>query len=256
MTPTLNESLQTSISRHLEAYNSTKEIKQRISRCFGRFSIVKTFELTGDDNKLRPVGVGMQTIIEQAIHELIINRSLEEVVAVIHTKTPATPLVSPENTAPPEAMSTQMQGDIAREKTIIDRTVTVRNLAKCDPEIMTLYIAYPKSGLQNRTSDQQEIYLNELGKKENKCLKDLPLSHETMPDDLVGASYILTGADAGDESEQLYFGLRAVQAKDAGEEKTKTWTFWLGELNNAEIQPRYIEVKTYLDKGTDVNISF
>ncbi|WP_257294573.1 hypothetical protein [Endozoicomonas sp. YOMI1] len=250
----LQASLQSSISRQLDAYqpgsssaDKNQNIKQEISGCFEKFSTVKTFELSGGDTKLRPIGVGMQTIVELSLNELIGNRTISNAVAVIHTKTPATPLVTPEKTAPPEAMSKQMQGDSAREKTISDRTVTVRNLAKSDPERMTLYIAYPEGGLKARTPEQQKTYQEELDKPENKCLKDLPLSHNEMSDHLVGASYIMTGADANKDSQPLYFGLRAVQARDAGE--TKTWTFWLGEINNSEIQPHYQEVKSYLENG-------
>lgn len=254
--PSIQASLLSSISNHIKTYQpgsdsaeNNEKIKQAISGCFQKFSTVKTFDLSDDDKTVRPIGVGMQTIVEQAVHELLMNRTINAV-AIIHTKTPTTPLVTPENTAPHEVMSTQMQGDSAREKTISDRTVTVRNLAKSDPERMLLYIAYPEDGLGVRRPEQQEIYKAELAKPENGCLRDLPLSHNEIPKNLVGASYIMTDAD--DASQPLYFGLRAVQAIDAG--GPMTWTFWLGELNSAEVQPHYQEVKSYLEKGTATNL--
>ncbi|USE35622.1 hypothetical protein [Endozoicomonas sp. SCSIO W0465] len=260
----LQASLQSSISRQLDSYQpgshsaeTNKKLKQAISGCFQKFSTVGTLKLSGDDKKVRPIGVGIQTIFEQSLYELLENKTISKAVAIIHTKTPATPLVTPEKTAPHEAMSAQMQGDSTREKTISDRTITVRNLAKSDPERMTLYIAYPEEGLHVRTPEQLETYRAELAKPENKSLKDLPLSLTIMPNNLVGASYILTGADASKESESqpLYFGLNAVQAVHAGETKMD-WTFWLGALDNAEVEPHYQEVKSYLEKGspTDLNL--
>ena len=195
----------------------------------------------------------MQTIFEQTLLKLLEERTVSRLMVLFHTKAPATPLVSPENTAPPEAMSLHMQGDSARAKTISDRTVTVRNLAKSDPEKVTMYIAYPESGMQIRTIDQQTTYQAEKQNTENKCLKDLPLSHKSMPEDLVGASYIMTGTDADEDSQPLYFGLRAVQAMEGGE-KNLSWTFWLGELNSAEIQPHYQEVKSYLQSGVATDL--
>ncbi|WBA80573.1 hypothetical protein [Endozoicomonas sp. GU-1] len=228
-------------------------IKSEILKRFQELSKVKVIELSDFDKILRPIGVGMQTIIEQTLLKLIEERTVTRVMVLFHTKAPATPLVSPENTAPPEAMSIHMQGDSARAKTISDRTVTVRNLAKSDPEKVTLYIAYPESGMQIRDTKQQAIYQKEMANEQNKCLKDLPLSHQSMPDNLVGASYIMTGTDADEDSQPLYFGLRAVQAIDGGK-KNMTWTFWLGELNDAEIQPHYQEVKTYLQSGVPTDL--
>ena len=258
MVSPFQSSLLSGLGKQLDTYQpgsssaeNNQKIKQDISGCFKKFSTVQTFDLSGDDKTVRPVGVGIQTIFEQALYELLESRTISKAVAIIHTKTPATPLVNPENTASRGTMSEQMHGDSAREKTITDRTVTVRNLARSEPEKMTLYIAYPESGMDKREPGQRETYQAELAKPENKSLKDLPLSQKEMADNLVGASYIMTGAD--DDSQPLYFGLRAVQALHAGE-KTMDWTFWLGELNDAKIQPHYQEVKTYLENGTTMDL--
>lgn len=64
----------------------------------------------------------------------------------------------------------------------------------------------------------------------------------------------MTGTDADKDSQPLYFGLRAVQAIDGNEERRMTWTFWLGELNDAEIQPHYQEVKSYLQSGVATDL--
>lgn len=258
--PPLQANLQARFKDQHRAYEPLSDsdkndqtIKSEILKRFQEISKAKVIQLSDNDKKLRPIGVGMQTIFEQTLLKLMEERSVTRVMVLFHTKTPATPLVTPENTAPPEAMSKQMQGDSARAKTISDRTVTVRNLAKSDPEKVTLYIAYPKSGMQIRDTNQQATYHKELAKEQNKCLKDLPLSHGSMPDNLVGASYIMTGTDADKDSQPLYFGLRAVQAID-GSAKKLTWTFWLGELNSAEIQPHYQEVKSYLQSGTATDL--
>ncbi|MGI2026223.1 hypothetical protein [Endozoicomonas acroporae] len=259
--PHLQRSLQSGFELQHGAYKPVSDsdknddtIKSEILKRFQEFSKVKVIELSDFDKTLRPIGVGMQTIFEQTLLKLIEERTVTRVMVLFHTKAPATPLVTPENTAPPEAMSKPMQGDSARAKTISDRTVTVRNLAKSDPEKVTLYIAYPESGMQIRKTDQQAIYQKEAANKQNKCLKDLPLSHQSMPDNLVGASYIMTGTDADKDSQPLYFGLRAVQAIDGSEETRMNWTFWLGELNDAEIQPHYQEVKSYLQSGVATDL--
>ncbi len=261
MIPHLQRSLHSGFEFQHGAYKPVSDsdknddtIKSEILKRFQEFSKVKVIELSDFDKTLRPIGVGMQTIFEQTLLKLIEERTVTRVMVLFHTKAPATPLVTPENTAPPEAMSKPMQCDSARAKTISDRTVTVRNLAKSDPEKVTLYIAYPESGMQIRKTDQQAIYQKEVANEQNKCLKDLPLSHQSMPDNLVGASYIMTGTDADKDSQPLYFGLRAVQAIDGNEERRMTWTFWLGELNDAEIQPHYQEVKSYLQSGVATDL--
>ena len=205
-------------------------------------------QLAGDDSITRPVAVSLQKAFEQSVLNMVDEDMVSEVAAIIHTRKPTTPLCNPPGEALPETMHPDMKCDPKRCKTIQDRTVTLRQMASHGPPV-DLYIAYLEDGLEKRSSKEQNIYREEVNNKNNKSLHDSPMSCSSMPDDIVGASYILKTRRGND----LYFGNNGTQAID-GKGDT-IWSYWFGSLKDAPVGDRYNEVIKYLQGcGMDIKI--
>ena len=204
-------------------------------------------QLTGDDATTRPVAVSFQKAFEQSVMTMVDEGIVSEVAAIIHTRKPTTPLCNPPGEALPETMHPDMKCDPKRCKTIQDRTVTLRQMASHGKPI-DLYVAYLPDGLKKRSLREQEVYLSEINNAANLSLHDNPLFCSTMPDEIVGASYILKTH----HGHELYFGNNGTQAID-GKGSTR-WSYWFGSLKEASIDKRYNEVIKYL-QGCGMNIS-
>lgn len=197
--------------------------------------------LSGSDPITRPIAVSFQNAFEQSVLHMLDEHMITEAVAIIHTRKPATPLCNPAGEALSDTMHTGMQADTNRRKTIQDRTMTVRQIASYGPPI-SLYIAYPAAGLWQRSSAEQAIYQAEINNKNNKSLHNAPLTCSTLPDSLIGASYILKTR----QGNRLFFGNSGHQAIDGTGDTT--WNYWFGSLDDAPVRARYDEVTSYLKK--------
>lgn len=195
-------------------------------------------EIAGTDRKTRPVAVSFQKAFEQSVLKMIDDKQVSQVTAIIHTRKPTTPLCNPRGEALPQTMHPDMKCDPKRCKTIQDRTVTLREMAK--KESLNLYVAYPEGGLLKRSPEEQRIYHQELSNAVNTSLHDTPLSCADMPDEIVGASYILKT----NQGNELYFANNGKQAIDASGETL--WRYWFGNLKDAPLNERYREVVNYL----------
>ncbi len=204
----------------------------------------------GDDRTTRPISVNFQKAFEQSLLSRVKEGKLSRAIAIIHTPKPTTPLCNPTGEALPETMHPDMNRDVQRFKTITDRTITLRNMAKYgDP--VELYIAYPEAGINKRSAREQNLYHSEVQNKNNISLYDKPLSCTKIPAELIGASYLLQTSSGN----YLYFGNNGTQAID-GKGNT-LWGYWLGELNNPVIVNRYKMIMDYLQScgvGTELSI--
>lgn len=203
-------------------------------------------QIAGTDEKTRPIAVSFQKAFEQSVLDMIDEEQVSQVAAIIHTRKPTTPLCNPQGKALPQTMHPDMKCDPKRCKTIQDRTVTLREMAK--KESLDLYVAYLEDGLQRRSQEEQKIYRKELSNPANTSLKDAPLTCSTMPDEIVGASYILKTR----RGNELYFANNGKQAIDASGETL--WRYWFGNLKDAPVSKRYQEVVDYL-KSCGMSIS-
>ena len=195
--------------------------------------------IAGTDKATRPVAVSFQNAFEQTILTMIDEGQVSHVTAIIHTRKPTTPLCNPVGEALPQTMHSDMQSDPKRYKTIQDRTITLREMAR-KGESLDLYVAYLKDGLQNRSAEEQRIYRREITTPENSSLHDTPLTCSTMPNDIVGASYILKTR----RGNTLYFSINSTQAIDAG--GNTLWRYWFGDFEDTSVNERYQEVMKYL----------
>lgn len=203
-------------------------------------------QIAGADEITRPVAVSFQKAFEQSVLDMIDEEQVSQVAAIIHTRKPTTPLCNPEGEALPQTMHPDMKCDPKRCKTIQDRTVTLREMAK--KESLDLYVAYLEDGLQKRSVKEQRIYRQELANPANTSLHDTPLACSEMPDEIVGASYILKTS----RGNELYFANNGKQAIDATGETL--WRYWFGNLKDSSVSKRYKEVVEYL-KSCGMSIS-
>ena len=197
-------------------------------------------QISGADTVSRPVAVSFQKAFEQNLVHMINESKITQVTAIIHTRQPTTPLCNPPGKVLAKTLPPSMKSDTARRKTIEDRTITLRRMAK-QPEI-DLYVAYTHNGLNKRSLEEQAIYRSEVSNPENTSLHDSELACNEMPDDIVGASYVMTTP----QGHTLYFGNNGVQAVD-GTGNT-AWRYWLGGLDDTSVNKRYREVMEYLHK--------
>ncbi len=204
--------------------------------------------IAGSDEKTRPVAVSFQKAFEQSLLNMVNEEQVNQVAAIIHTRKPTTPLCNPPGVALSQTLSPDMQCDSKRCKTIEDRTITLRNIARHGPP-MDLYIAYLPDGLEKRSQQEQDIYKRVVSDEENQSLHDEMLSCTDMPDEIVGASYLLKTR----RGNTLYFANNGTQAID-GKGDTH-WRYWFGNLKDSAVRLRYKKVFQYLkDCGMDINI--
>lgn len=203
-------------------------------------------QIAGSDSITRPVAVSFQKAFEQSIMNMVDESQVNQVAAIIHTRKPTTPLCNPPGKALKSTLSPAMYADDKRIKTIEDRTVTLRKMARNGPPV-DLYIAYIHDGLEKRSAPEQLIYKQEVNDKENTSLHDAEMACTEMPDEIVGASYVLTTK----LGHTLFFAQNGVQAIDAGDQSF--WRYWFGGLKDAPVSKRYKEVFQYLKEcGLDI----
>lgn len=198
--------------------------------------------VAGSDEFTRPVAVSFQKTFEQSLMNMLDEGLLSHAIAIIHTRKPTTPLCNPVGKALRQTMSASMQDDPHRVKTIQDRTFTLRRMAQRGSPV-ELYVAYIKGGLNKRSPEEQQIYNKEVNNTANSSLHDKEMTCTEMPDEIVGASYLLTTK----RGNTLYFGTNGTQAADAT--GNTLWKFWFGSLKDASVEKRYKEVFKYLKEG-------
>ena len=206
-----------------------------------------TAQLEGPDPESRAIAVNFQSAFESTLLEALRNNRVQKAIIIMHTHMPTTPLCSPRENVLTESINASMENKPVLNKTIKDRTKTLREFAQL-PNV-DLYIAYAKDGLIQRTPPERANYLEAINDPKNTALHDVRLSCSEIPDDVVGASYVLTT----NQGDSLYFGLSGKQAVDGGEGAT-SWAFWFGSLGTPAIQSRYQKIMSYLQGcGLELN---
>ncbi len=179
----------------------------------------------------------------QAMGEIV------QLVGVIHTPTPATPLC----TLPTEAPSTGLlDPSIAYD---LHKLLTVRSRAQIVREYLhkggKLYIAYPRGGLERRTSEQQTTYHAALTEFPT-LLIDSVLDSDLLPSDRVGAIYMFRDR----QGHSYAFSIKSTQAIEP--QAYVEWGLWFGAITNSAVSERVNNVFDYLDSlnGPDVRTEF
>ncbi|MCW7551225.1 hypothetical protein NX722_00840 [Endozoicomonas gorgoniicola] len=245
LTQDVNELKMAMLNDIASIISSDSELNANVKTSIDRQAIsplrkTSEIQISGADTVSRPVAVSFQKAFEQSLVNMINESKITQVTAIIHTRQPTTPLCNSPGKVLAKTLPPSMMSDTARRKTIEDRTITLRRMAK-QPEI-DLYVAYIHNGLNKRSLEEQAIYRSEVSNPENTSLHDSEMACDEMPGDIVGASYVITTR----QGHRLYFGNNGVQAID-GTGNT-LWRYWFGGLDNATVNTRYKEVMDYLRK--------
>ncbi len=197
--------------------------------------------LTGEDKLTRPIAVTFQKAFEQTLVELEDKHDplLASATAIIHTDKPTTPLCNPPKQVLAGSVNKEMAADPQRLRTIADRSITVRKMARCGGNL-SLVIAYAKEGLDKRTAAEKAVYLEETLKPGNCNLVDARLECDAVPAEISGSSYLLTTPSGG----QLYFGNNGMQALESS--KNMYWRYWFGSTKKVVPAKRKLEVEQFL----------
>jgi hypothetical protein len=186
-------------------------------------------ERIGSDAEYRPLFVTLQGSIEQTLASAFLLKKINHLHGAIHTPTPATPCCTTGEITV-GLVDASLLNDPRRLHTIQTRAETVRDYLEAGGK---LWVAYPASGWNLRTSVQQKIYRELCENFSN--LVDYPLQLESLDEHLIGATYLFS-----DEKEELLFSIQAFQAIAPAEEGR--WRLWLGPISDERMKNRMDEI--------------
>lgn len=192
-------------------------------------------ECCGDDADVRPLFVTLQGIFEQQLAAGL-GKSVQCAAGVIHTPMPTTPLCT-KGEVSPELVDPLIIKDPERLKTVKMRTTTLRDYLHQGGELI---VAYPKGGLEKRNEEQRRIYQEELARYPN--LKEMVLKCDSLPEDLVGATYFIKL----DDGVGYFFSIKMTQANAPGGE---SFGLWFGTYEKPCIVERFKRVCGFLGEN-------
>ncbi len=193
-------------------------------------------EISGTDKDVRPHFVAIQGMVEQVLASEL-QKEVKVLKCIIHTPMPATPLCTTGEISR-ELVDPSIEVDPARLFTVKARTTILRDYLFKGGD---LYSIYPKEGLKKRTEEQLEIYQQELMNYPTH-LFDLPLECETIPTDLIGATYFFK-----DQSGHTFvFAIKIAQANDPKE--VADFGLWFGPVDHPAVKQRIQSVSHYLEQ--------
>lgn len=198
---------------------------------------------SGSDD-LRTKYVPIQGSIEHVLACALVLGEITDLVGVIHTPTPSTPLCTTVEHLDDQLLEKSIRTDSQKLLTVRSRAVVVREYLERGGK---LFIAYPEGGLEQRSSQQQEIYKQELIKYPD-CLIDTVLNCKEMDPSKIGATYFFKSS-----KDELYaFSIKANQANKPVE--LSEWGLWFGKIENPLIHERVSEILDYLAVNGDIDL--
>ena len=212
-------------------------LKDDIIRFWNILLQEEAIEITGTDKDLRPYFVSLQGIIEHVLASEL-QKEITILKGVIHTPMPATPLCM-NGEISRELVDPSIEIDPARLFTVKARGTIIRDYLYQGGD---LYIVYPKDGFNKRSEEQQMIYRQELLNFPTH-LVDSPINCETIPTDLIGATYIFQNQFGN----TFVFAIKMSQAKDP--EAMGSFGLWFGSIEAPAIQARVQAVSTFLEQN-------
>ena len=213
------------------------KIKESLVEPLGAHS---TVVVAGEDAEIRPILVNFQKAFEQTSVTLLRSKYIKKITAIIHTSKPSTPLVSTENIINQGVVHPDMINDPSRLSTIKNRVATLRDMAM-HGDGMKLYIAYEQKWSTDKSfEDKYVVYQDKLNDIRNISLIDSPLACESLPSNLIGASYLIELKD----QEKLLLSLTGIQAIEGSGEAQ--WRLWFDEITEEKTSERLLEVYSFL----------
>jgi hypothetical protein len=199
---------------------------------------------TGKDADLRPAYVGAQAEFEKVMAYQLSHHQISNLVGIIHTPTPATPLCSSGEISL-QLVDSAIAQDDKRLYTVKERTTVVREYLQ---QGGLLYALYPKGGREKRTAEQLAIF-DQLLQKYPANLIASELKCTQMERDMVGATYFFQDI----HGEWMVFSLMVPQANAPNDDQE--WGIWWGSLKDPKVKKRADAVLQYIrdQKGPDIN---
>lgn len=188
----------------------------------------------GKDQDVRPQFVALQGIVEHALSHALQRGEISCLWGVILTPMPATPLCT-KGEISKDLVDPTIEMDLKRLFTVKARPSIVRDYLHLGG---TLWVAYPREGLLQRTEEQRSIYLKELENYPDR-LVDYLLESSTLPQELTGAVYLFDV-----EGERYAFAIQMSQAKDPQEQGQ--FGLWFGPIEQCEIHERVQQVLQFV----------
>jgi hypothetical protein len=190
------------------------------------------------NDELRVKFVNAQGCIEHVLACMQALGDIHHLIGVIHTPTPSTPLCTKPDPIDVMVLDESIRNNPAKLWTVRSRAHIVRDFLSKGG---TLYVVYPKGGLEKRTAQQQAIYKEELAHFKSNLI-DFVLPAETMDDEMIGASYFFQNQ----HNQTFFFSIKARQANDPTE--LSEWGLWLGSVEDPQIAARIQAVLGYFEK--------
>lgn len=196
-------------------------------------------------NDLQIPFVTAQSCIEHVLSCSQTLGDISQIIGVIHTPMPATPLCTNLNDP---GLGDLLDASIANDQ---DKLLTVRSRTQVVRDYLAkggkLFVTYPKGGLEKRVPEQQRFYLEALDQYPDS-LKDSVLSCDQMDPDMVGATYLFKH-----KNKWFAFSIKSRQANDI--QNSAEWSIWFGRISHPEIKKRLIDVHTFLmtNNGPDLS---
>lgn len=217
-------------------YNLQDEKKEEL------FDLLEQIEKSGcvteqGSDDLRVKYVFSQGCIE---HVLACSQALGDVtdlIGMIHTPTPATPLCTRTDPLDQTLLDESIRYDLNKLLTVRSRAQIVREYLNKGG---TLYAVYPEGGLEKRSLEQQAVYKEELEHHPDRLFDWVLQTNELHPD-MIGATYFFKSRSDG-----IYvFSIKARQANDI--QKNAEWGLWLDKVESPEIKKRINSLFSYFN---------
>jgi hypothetical protein len=220
------ENLDFQITKNLDFVNAADDIK----KFWEDLQKNRSVKNIGKDQDFRHLYVGLQGVIEATLA----NSNLD-VIGVIHTALPPTPLRTEGKVITEGLITPEIQNDPERLKTVLNRVNILPTYLAAGKK---LYACYPKLS-QDTKVPGMDIYLKKLALFAG-VLIDKPFSGN-LPAELSGATYIIQDKTG----KKYYFGLLARQA--SAPDDNATWMMIYGPESDETVKDHVNKVMTFLE---------
>lgn len=233
------------LSRVKECVRNDKECKKKteIYSIIDALNDNGTISEIGSDD-LRVKYVFTQGSIEHVLSCAMVLGEVDNLIGIIHTPTPATPLCTKVDNLDEQLLDPSIRYDLEKLLTVRSRAVIVRDFLDKGGRI---YVAYPKGGFEKRTQQQQEIYKMELLKYADRLFESV-LSCTEMDNSKVGATYFFKDR----HNNICAFSIKSSQAINP--QDSSEWGLWIGKIQNPVVNNRIVEILNYLEDNDGPSI--
>lgn len=201
----------------------------------------------GNDD-LRVKFVNAQGYIEHVLACMQVLGDIHELVGIIHTPMPATPLCTKQDHIDQTLLSDSIRSNKEKLWTVRSRAQVVRDYLHKGGK---LYVVYPKGGYEKRSAEQQLVYKEELNNFQSNLI-DFVLNTDEMDPEMIGASYFFRNS----QNQRFFFSIKAHQANDP--QNSSEWAIWFGPVEHPQIAERIQTLFHYFErvKGPEKTLFF